>query len=61
MLKMYNVPLGMIGRNVDPGQMPLLFTLSHPTPEFGETLIRRVSQASIEDSDTMPTKRFEAH
>jgi hypothetical protein len=60
MSKIYNVPPGKTGRNVDPGQMPLLFTLLHPTPELGETLVRRVRQASIEDSETIPTKLFEA-
>jgi hypothetical protein len=58
--KIYSVPEGKTGRNVDPGQMPLLFTLSHPTPDLGESIVGRVREASIDDSETMPTKLFEA-
>src|SRR5262245_45966537 len=50
MSKIYNVPPGRTGRNVDPGQMPLSFTLPHLTPDLGETIVRRVRQASIESS-----------
>ena len=60
MSKIYSVPEGSIGRHIDPGEMPLLFTLSHPTPDLGETIIRKIRQASIDDSETIPTKVFQA-
>jgi hypothetical protein len=60
MSKIYTVPPGKTGRNVDPGQMPLSFTLPHPTPDLGKAIVRRARQASIESSETIPTNVFEA-
>ncbi len=58
--KLYEVPVGETGRGIDVGQVPLLIAFSGTTPNLGETIVRRVRQASMESSETIPTKLFDA-
>ena len=58
MTKLYEVPEGKKGSDIDPGEMPLLFGLPGTTPSLGEIVVRKVREASIESSETMPTRFF---
>ena len=55
MSRIYDVPAGKQGRDIDPGEMPLLFALPGTTPNFAETIVRKIREASIESSETMRT------
>ncbi len=59
MTKLYDVPPGKKGSEIDPGEIPLLLALPGTTVNLGETIVRKVREASIESSETMPTKLFE--
>jgi hypothetical protein len=59
MSKLYQVPEGKTGGDIDLGPVPLLFTLPGTTPEVGEAIVRRVREASVQDSESVPVKLFE--
>ena len=56
--KIYEVPPGKTGGDVNPGQLLRVFSLAAGTPDLGSTLVRQVRQHSIEDTESIPTKLF---
>lgn len=59
MSRLYEVPEGKSGADIDIGTVPLLFSLSGTTPYLGDMLVRQVREASVKDSERLPTKLIE--
>ncbi len=59
MSRLYDVPEGKTGADIDIGTVPLLFTLPGTSPNLADVLVRQVREASVKDSETIPTKLVE--
>jgi hypothetical protein len=56
MSPLYDVPKGATGERVDVGQFPFLFSLPRATPNLGEELVRRVREASVSSTESVPSR-----